>query len=104
MATIFIGTELKLNINIAPIDSMTMDDYDFEVEVWTSSQKMMRIAKENTIKVDENNRIILVDTNLLGAGDMKYKVTAYLPDGDFPDRVRTEIVAMETGIKIIKTL
>ena len=47
MATIhdspFIGTELKLNINIEPMGSVTMDDYDFEVEVYCSIKRVLTI-------------------------------------------------------------
>ena len=51
----FIGTELKLNIHIEPIGDTTMDDYDFEVEVFCSPKKPIIIPKENTIRVDNNN-------------------------------------------------
>jgi hypothetical protein len=56
------------------------------------------------IRVDSNNYIVLVDTNEVGAGDLKCKVTAYIPDGDFPDELRTEVVNIDTGINIIKSL
>lgn len=31
--TVYIGTEIKLNINIQPIRDITMDNYDFNLEV-----------------------------------------------------------------------
>ena len=34
---IFLGTELKLNVNIQPIGEITMDDYDFIVELYCFS-------------------------------------------------------------------
>lgn len=106
MATIhdspFIGTELKLNINIEPMGSVTMDDYDFEVEVYCSIKRVITIQKKDAIRVDQNNYMVLVDTSETGAGDLKCKVTAYIPDGDFNDGLRTEVVAVSTGITIIK--
>lgn len=100
----FIGTELKLNIHIEPIGDTTMDDYDFEVEVFCSPKKPIIIPKENTIRVDSDNYVVLVDTNIVGAGDLKCKVTAQVPDGDFPDQLRTEVVCIDTGINIVKAI
>lgn len=105
MATqVFLGTELKLNINIEPIGNVTMDDYDFEVEIYCSSKKVVDITKKEAIRVDSNNYIILIDTNVVGAGDLKCKVIAHIPDGDFEDGLRTEISIIDTGINIVKTL
>lgn len=100
----FIGTELKLNIHIEPIGQITMDDYGFEVEVFCSPKKPIIIPKENTIRVDSDNYVVLVDTNVVGAGDLKCKVTAQVPDGDFADMLRTEVVCIDTGINIIKAI
>lgn len=100
----FIGTELKLNIHIEPIGKITMDDYDFEVEVYCSPKRPIIISKANAIRIDGDNYVVLVDTNVVGAGDLKCKVTAQMPDSDFPDKLRTEVVCIDTGINIIKAL
>ena len=105
MATeVFLGTELKLNINIEPIGTVTMDTYNFEVEVYCSPKKTIIVKKNDAIRIDESNYVILIDTNVVGAGDLKCKVTAQVPDADFSDMIRTEVVAMDTGIKIIKAI
>lgn len=102
--SLFVGTELKLNINIEPIGEVTMEDYDFEVEVYCSSKRPVMATKKDMIRVDSNNYVVLVDTNEVGAGDLKCKVTAQVPDGDFPDLLRTEVVCIDTGINIIKAI
>lgn len=104
MGTIGLGTELKLNLNIDPIGEITMDDYDFEVDVYCSLKKAHTVTKQDAIRVDENNYIICVDSALLGHGRVKMKVTAYIPDNDFDDGLRTEVVYMDTIIDIIKTI
>lgn len=101
---VFLGTELKLNVNIEPIGDVTMDNYEFEIEVYCSPKKSIIIPKENTIRVDSDNYVVLVDTNIVGAGDLKCKVTAQVPDGDFPDQLRTEVVCIDTGINIVKAI
>lgn len=100
----FIGTELKLNIHIEPIGDTTMDDYNFEVEVYCSPKRPIIIPKANAIRIDSDNYVVLVDTNVVGAGDLKCKVTAQVPDGDFQDLLRTEVVCIDTGINIIKAI
>jgi hypothetical protein len=101
---IFIGTELKLNINIEPMGEFTMDDYDWSVDVYCSAKRVVTIAKRDAIRIDENNYVLLVDTEELGAGDVKCKITAYIPDFDFPDTLRTEVSMIDTGINVIKTI
>lgn len=102
MGNIFIGTELKLNINIKPIGQVTMDDYDFEVEVYGPSKIPVIIPKSKAIRVDNSNYIVLVDTNTTKTGALKCKVKALIPDEDFHDKLRTEIVCIDTGINVIK--
>lgn len=105
MATkVFLGSEIKLNIHIASIGDISMDDYDFSLEVYCSQKNVLTIPKNDLIRMDRENYIALVDTAKLGAGDIKCKVIAYIPDWDFPDKTRTEIVLLETNIQVYKTL
>lgn len=100
---IFLGTELKLNINIVPMGVVSMDDYDFNLDVYSqTSNKHIIIEKSNTKKVDKDNYVVIVDTEEIGVGRVMCKVTAYLPDGDFKDRNRKEVAVVDTGISIVK--
>ena len=67
-------------------------------------KRILNIPKSECIKIDKDNYVILVDTSLLGAGDIKAKVIANIPDFDFPDKVRTEVVALDLGITVLKML
>ena len=99
---VFLGTELKLNVNIEPLGKVTMDDFDFEVEAYCNPSKSLVILKKDSIRVDENNYIVRVDTNKVGLGYLKCKVTANIPDTDFSDGRRTEVDSVCTGIVIVK--
>jgi hypothetical protein len=81
-----------------------MDDYDFEVEVYCSPKRPVMATKAEMIRVDSDNYIVLVDTNIVGAGSLKCKVTAYIPDSDFPDGLRTEVAMSDVGVNILKTI
>lgn len=50
------------------------------------------------VRVDENNYIAIIDTSLLGKGEIKSVLTAYVPDSDMPDGKRTEVISQQTGI------
>lgn len=95
-----IGTEKKLVVSIEPIDNISMDDYDFKVEVYTKGRPIT-ITKEQSVRKDKDNYAICVDTSKLGKGRMMVKVIAYIPDADFDDMLRTEIVIIDTNIDIV---
>lgn len=104
-AIIYLGTELKLNVNIAPIGGVSMDIFDFVVEAYCTPTRSQIITKEDAIKIDKDNFIVVVKTDVVGTGDLKVKITAQLPDGDLEDdALRTEVTCVETNIKIIRNL
>jgi hypothetical protein len=98
---LFLDTEAKLNINIEPIGSLTMDDYDFIIDVYCNSNgNILSFNKSDLIRVDENNYIVKIDTTKLDIGVIKVKIMAYIPDGDFSDGYRTEVTYINTGISL----
>lgn len=101
---ILTGTELKLNINIEPMGELRMADYDFSIDVWCSNKRVITVQKEQAVYVDKDNYIVMIDTGLLGAGVVKCKVTAYLPDADFGDVARTEVIGIVTDIEVANNL
>jgi hypothetical protein len=103
MSNVELGTELKLNIHIAPLDGMTLDSYDYTTEVYCTPNQRIVVAKKDTIRVDNENYIVRVDTNIIGVGRLVCRIIAQIPDGDFTDGYRTEVVALSTNINIIKT-
>lgn len=100
MTTTFLGTELKLNIHIEPMGKMTMDDYDFSVELYCSTRKIITVPKSELRRVSADNYIVTFDTRDVGIGMLKCNIIALIPDSDFADAVRTEVVKCETGITI----
>lgn len=99
-----LGSEIKLNLNIEPVGGYTMDDYSFVAEVYCKAKNSVILPKEKAIRIDSNNYLLPIDTQELGHGVIKVKVTAFIPDKDFADDVRTEVVFIETNIEIIKSL
>lgn len=103
MINVELGTKLKLNIHLAPIDGMTFDNYDYTTEVFSNPKQRIVAAKSDTIRVDEENYLVRVDTNVTGVGILACRIIAQIPDGDFDDGYRTEVVVIITKINVVKT-
>lgn len=112
---VFLGTELKINIHIDPMDFRHMEEYDFDVEFYCSPKKSFQIRKAPGKEYDtpslyrkaddsQDDYLCFIDTKELGSGKLKCKVTAYIPDEHFPDGIRTEVDEIDTGIEIVKGL
>lgn len=102
---VFVGTELKLNLYFEPIGDTKMRDYDFKVEAYCTTSEEGITLDENDIKIiDDNNCNVLINTAEVGIGTLKIKVTADIEDLDFADQKRTEVVCVNTGIKIVEDL
>ena len=98
--TVFLSSELKLNIHIDPIGDITMDNYDFSVSLYCSTRKIITFNKSELKRVDSDNYIVAFDTQDIGTGELKCDIIAYIPDGDFDDGIRIEVVKSNTGITI----
>ena len=96
-----IVTEHKINIHAEPIDGLSMSNYDFECHFYICSNRVVTIKKSEMKQSqvngtpDKDNYIAILDTEkilFLGKGSLKMMFVAHIPDSDFPDRFRTEIV------------
>ena len=76
---VYIGSELKLNVNIDPINGKTMDQYNFECEFYCHPAKRIKKTKEQMRKVDSSNYIALVDTQELGIGNYHVRLQPICP-------------------------
>lgn len=104
---VFIGTELKLTLSISPIEGVSMSDYNWEVDVFTSSKKVITLKKEDCVYLDDDSYLLLINSEDLGIGEIKCKVTAYIPDEHFQDYgdkdgIRKEVLGIHTGVFITK--
>lgn len=98
------GTQLKLNIHIDPLGTLHMDDYDFECKFFVFQKKSITITKEEMVKVDDDNYLVIVDTTTLGIGNLHITITANVPDDDFEGRLRKEVICVPTNINIVNCI
>lgn len=102
---VIMGTELKLNIAIEPMGEIHASSYDFKVEFYCSTKRVKTITKEELLPIDDDNFIARLDTNDVGMGELKCRITAHIPDEDFTDDgLRTEVIKIVTDYDIVKSL
>lgn len=97
-----IGTELKINVHLDRLDGYRMSDIDFTCDFFIYPNHKITVSKESMVKVDDDNYVACFDSAKLGIGRIMCKVTAYIPDADFEDGLRTEVETVETNVTITK--
>lgn len=87
--------ELKINVHADPIEGLHMADYDFECYFYTYPNKAVKFKKSEMIQVDNDNYLAAITSDMvktIGQGVLKLRFVAYIPDDDFSDGFRTEVV------------
>ena len=103
MVEIIRGTDIKFNLNILPIGGISMSSYDFRVVAYVKgTNQRITIIKDSCAMEDDDNYTVPVDTTSLGLGELLLDVYAFIPDTDFNDGLRTEIVRLKTEIQIVQ--
>ena len=99
-----LGTEFKLNVHLDPLDGLHMSDYDFEVALYVYTNRKVVFQKSKLKKVDDDNYLLMVETAdalRIGRGRINAEITAYIPDSDFSDGLRTEKLVLCTDVTSI---
>ena len=92
MESAFYGTELKFLVEIEA-SGFSMETDDFTVTIKRGTKQRV-FAKNELVHLDEYYYVCF-DTAEFGSGMIQAIVTAYVPDADFPDGLRTEVFAMD---------
>lgn len=89
---IFKGTQLKLFLNIEAEGFDIVRD-DFSVMIKTI--RATKVIEKSEMKISEEERYFFtIDTGELGTGEYIAYVTAYIPDEDFDEGIRREVIKL----------
>ena len=102
ISTYTIGSQIKILIAASLPDNLTLFDADFEVVVYNDDKKdqQKKYKKTECILTDDYNYVVLVDSDELGVGTYMVKLTVYIPDTDFPDGKRKEVIRINPNVKV----
>lgn len=84
----FLGTKVKYLLEVTS-PGFSMQDDDFEIEL-SRGDVSKTFHKADLINHDDQF-LICFNTADFGPGVIKAKVTAFVPDADFDDGIRTEV-------------
>lgn len=94
------GIRFKMNVTMDPIDGYTLEDTEWDVEVFAVGKKGVVFPKSEAIMSDANNYLLPIDSAKIGHGKYYYIITVRIPDADFPDGFRVEKWQTYSGIQI----
>lgn len=101
-------SEYKYSIGFPPIDGIHLEDCDFEVKTYVYANKFVTFKKGDEThikKIDADHYKVIVDKEnslKIGRGKVLAELTVHIPDGDFQDGYRTEVVRdMYTGWTVL---
>ena len=102
ISTYTIGSQIKILIAASLPDNLTLFDVDFDVVVYNDDKKDKKkdYAKKDCILTDEMDYVVLIDSDELGVGTYMVKLTVYIPDTDFPDGKRKEVIRINPNVKV----
>lgn len=95
-----VGTVLKININLEPTGGYRMEDLDFVCRFFVYANRYVECEKHEMKKVDSDNYVAIVDTGIVGSGNIRCKMSVWIPDGDVQGGRRLEVVTFDTGLNV----
>lgn len=110
MSKIILGTDLKFSIKVDPIEvegqteKLLLKDCNFEVEMFVDLDNKVIIPKDKATYKNDNEYYVGFNTSEVGVGRLKCRVIIHLDDDVFEDDVRTEIIEIDTGLKIVESI
>lgn len=89
---VFVGTKLKFAITISS-PGFDINEDDFTVDIRRGS-KSIHFEKDDLVVDEHDQYYVCFDTAELGSGLIEAIITAFVPDDDFDDGIRTEVVKL----------
>ena len=101
-----IGSGLTINVTAGLPSGLHLEDVNFTCEFYSSTRvsskvKTINLSKEQMIKVDADNYIAVLDSKILGSGTVMLKLSVDIPDDNFPEGIRPEVVRFSTGVNVV---
>ncbi len=88
----FLGTELKFIVEITA-SGFSMEHDDFNILLKRGNKQ--RLFEKSDLVYSDGDYYLCCDTAEFGIGTIQAVITAYVPDLDFPDGLRTEVYKLD---------
>ena len=96
-----LGSDVKIAFSAELPNNLTMKDVPFSVTVYNADDKKREVIanKDDCIIIDDNEYVVLVNTDELGVGLYMLKVTFEIPDTDYPTGYFRQVVRINPNIE-----
>ena len=101
MKEYLLGDEIKLGVHIDPNEGYTLKDVDFKTEVFCSKFRVITFTKNDVIPISHTDFACIVDSTMLGEGEVKIRVTTFIPDGDAQDGFVTKQALLHPQVRVV---
>lgn len=99
---VVLGSQIKIPFKIDLPHHCRGKNIGFSIIVrnFSDKDKFVKFKKKQCIKLGHNEYAVPVDTEALGIGLVRMKLTLHIPDRDFPGGYRKEVVDINPRISI----
>lgn len=100
-----VGTILKIGVTADIGNELHLSDVDFVCTFYSDMaiRKSVVVAKEDMVKVDDDNYFAIVNTEIVGVGNYYCRLEVDIPDSDIESGIRKEVVCFPVeGCKVVK--
>lgn len=97
-----LGSDVKILIDAELPDGLKMEDVSFTVTVYNANEKDVKkvYPKAECLLTEYGNYIVLVDSEELGIGIYMVKATFHIPDTDYPNGYRKEVIRINPHVRV----
>lgn len=95
-----VGSQLKFAISLSLPSHLTMDDVDWNLRFYCYFGRFFLAPKGDCVRIDSNTYEVVVDTGIIGDGDIIVDAEVLLPT--LGGGYRTEFVSYKTGLKTVR--
>ena len=102
---LYLGGVYPYTVSLSKLGALRMTDYDFTICYYCNPQRVVAVKKANATKVDDDTYQVYVDTRLTGTGKLRFAVEAIIPDTDYADIKRPEIIDnIDSGADVVRSI
>lgn len=100
--TVTLGSDVKIVFTAELPDDLTLKDVAFSVTAYNTdaTDKKVQEDKSACIEMNKDVYVMLFNSEELGVGAVMLKIVCDIPDEDFPDGFRKEVVRFNPKVEI----
>lgn len=98
------GTEKVMRLELSSVGGLNMDDYKWDCKIFCNPRNVITISKDEMTRIDEKAYEFILDTDLIGPGEITCQLHVRIPDNRFSDGYRDEHILIPTGDRTYKKM